>query len=155
MRHLIMNRIRTGTLVGLILIITLTGSGFTAMECSKEQKKAVTDTTLSGMIVILDRSTNPFVKDIAAAARGYQADPSENSYRRAVSAIDAVLANHTLSPTVLDLANMARNIFKAFAPSSVATMEAVDEKPARKELERRFKELDRQVQRVNDEPVVP
>jgi hypothetical protein len=151
-----MNRIRTNTLAGFIFLLSLTCSGFTAAECTKAQKRAAVDISLTGLLRILDRSTNKVAGEVATVARSYKANPTADAFTIAFDAIKAIRARHDLSPTVSDLVDTALDIFKSFNPGSVEMMvTSGDEDAARKALEQKFKELEGEVNRLNEEPLVP
>ncbi|MDT5061502.1 MAG: hypothetical protein QOH63_1961 [Acidobacteriota bacterium] len=145
------HQIRTTTLLSLILTLAIVTSGFTGAKCSPTQK-AVVDISLASLTRILTRANNSTLNDILAGVSAFQSNPSADNYQKALASFDAVLARHTtLSPGVLEVAQLGRDIF---ARLTVGRAEgAMSDEPltaaAKQELEDKFRRLEKKVDKLS------
>jgi hypothetical protein len=145
------NRLIVSTLAALLCFVALTG-----FKCSKAQKKVAVDISLTALLRILDRSTNKVAGEVGSVIRNYKANPTSDAFQIAFNAIKDIRARHDLSPAVVDLVDTALDIFKSFNPGNVEMMASSGDKDAaRKAMEQKFKELEGEVSRLNEEPLVP
>jgi hypothetical protein len=160
--------IRTSTYLGLVLILALTCSGFTAMSCSKEEKKqtaAIVVDLLGGVPALIrgwkgidpartsgaERTFN----GITTLVSGYLSDPTNDNFLKGLNAFDAALnanlfniGNPAKTAQLVAIATLGRKIYSRFGPATLAEMDETSEdgKAIRRELERDIKELKRLVQ---------
>jgi hypothetical protein len=115
--------------------------------CSNEQKQAVEKASVASLCNRLSGKAG-VPGDIGAAVCAFNTDKSESVFQQGVNAFNAALDRHNLSPTVREIVVTGEEIFKAFAPATFAEMDpnSPDGRAARKELEDKFKRLEKLVE---------
>jgi hypothetical protein len=139
-----MKKVSKLTVAGLAVTLVLTFSlGF---KCTEAQKQAVVDISLSHLTSLLGSAPGA-LGDAGSAVSAFARNRSEGNFNAGAAAFDAVLARHNLSAKELEIARTAMDIFKAFAPATFAEMDpdSEDARGARKELEDKFKRLEKLV----------
>jgi hypothetical protein len=130
----------SNSIAGLALVLVLVASfGF---KCSV---KDAVDISLPHLCNLLSSSKDGVAKDIGTGVCAYDSDRSEGTYQRTVNAINAALARHDLSASTREIILLAEDIFKFYAPATLAEMDpnSEDARAAKREVEQKVKRLEK------------